>query len=516
MKNLPIGIQTFENIRGGNFIYVDKTNFVYDIAQEIGSYFLSRPRRFGKSLLINTLKSLFQGKKELFEGLWIYDKWDWSKTNPVLHFSFDKTDNKILEESILSVINKFALQYDVVLFENGIKNRFQELIEKIANQHGKIVILVDEYDKPIIEFLEYEDSGIYTKAIENQKIMKQFYSVLKSAEEYLRLTFITGVSKFTQVSVFSDLNHLKDISLDTDFATIVGYTQEELETNFSEYIDKAAKSLEIDRENLLKKMKIWYNGFSWDGKNTVYNSFGTLNFFSNRDFRNYWFSTGTPTFLLNQMKKQNMFQIENLTIDRIDMESYDINNLAIIPLLFQTGYLTVKSIDRENGMFLLDYPNQEVRQSMYRFMIDGLAPNPQRFSTTNTILGFAKAFSQNDLDTVRTIISSLLADLPSEVYDKKSEGLYHGLLHFIFSLLGIYIKSEVHSYKGRADSVVETITHIYIFEFKFNRSAAEAMQQIKDNQYADKYQNAGKTIVGIGVNFKTDEKEIKGWEVEEL
>ncbi len=516
MKRLPISIQTFEKLREQDCIYVDKTNFVYEVAQATGSFFLSRPRRFGKSLFLNTLKSLFQGKKELFQGLWIYDKWDWSKTNPVLHFSFDKTDNKILEISILGNIEDYAKKFEVSLINEGIKNRFQELIEKIHKQHGGVVILVDEYDKPIIEFLEFEEDGIYTKAIENQKIMKQFYSVLKSSEEYLRLTFITGVSKFTQVSIFSDLNHLRDISLDKKFANIVGYTQEELEENYAEHLEEVRKEEEVSQEELLEKVKLWYNGFSWNGKNTLYNPFGILNFLENMSFRNYWFSTGTPTFLLKQMKKRNMFQVENTTIDRMDMESYDINNLAPIPLLFQTGYLTVKSIDRSTGMYLLDYPNQEVRQSMYRFMIDGLAPNPQRYSTTNTMLEIVKAFSNNDLDKIRSIISAFLADLPSEVYDKQSEGLYHGLLHFIFSLLGVYIKSEVHSYKGRADSIVETATHIYIFEFKFNRSAAEAIQQIKDNQYADKYQNSGKKIIGIGANFKTDEKEIKGWEVQEF
>ena len=516
MRDLPIGIQTFERLRTGDYIYVDKTAFIHEVARKGGSYFLSRPRRFGKSLFLNTLKSLFQGKKELFEGLWIYDKWDWSKTHPVVHFSFDKMDNKILEESILNIIEDHAALFGIELLKNGIKNRFQELLEKIHEKHGGVVLLVDEYDKPIIEFLEFEESGIYTKAIDNQRIMKQFYSVLKSSEEYLRLTFITGVSKFTQVSVFSDLNHLQDISINKQFANIVGYTQQELEGNFEEHIQKVQETLQMERNPLLTKMKTWYNGFSWNGTETLYNPFGILNFFSNGEFRNYWFSTGTPTFLLQQMKKQNMFQVENTSIDRMDMESYDINNLAPIPLLFQTGYLTIKEIDTETGMFLLDYPNQEVRQSMYRFMIDGIAPNPQRFSTTNTMLQVTKAFATNDLTTIRTIISSLLADLPYEVYDKQSEGLYHGLLHFIFSLLGVYIKSEVHSSKGRADSVVETATHVYIFEFKFNKTAAEAMQQIKTKNYAEKYQNTGKSIVGIGVNFKTDEKEINEWEVEVL
>lgn len=516
MRRLPIGIQTFQGIIEDDFIYVDKTEFVHEIAQVRGSYFLSRPRRFGKSLFLNTLKSLFQGKKELFEGLWIYDKWDFTKIHPVIHFSFDKMDNKYLERTILNKLNFWAERYSVNLVSIGVRDCFEELLQKVHDKHGRVVLLVDEYDKPIIEFLEFEESGIYTKALENQKIMKQFYGVLKASEELLRLTFITGVSKFTKVSIFSDLNHLQDISLDDDFANIVGYTQQELEDNFSEYIDKVANSLKMDRTILLQEMKIWYNGFSWNGTETVYNPFGILNFFKKRKFENHWFSTGTPTFLLNQMKKQNIYGVENTRIDIETIESYDINNLNLIALLFQTGYLTIKAIDTATGMFLLDYPNQEVRQSMYRFMIDGIAPNPHRFSTNNTMLEITKAFVENDLTKIRSTISSLLADLPYEVYDKKSEGLYHGLLHFIFSLLGVYIKSEVHSSKGRADSVVETATHIYIFEFKFNKTAAEAMQQIKDKKYATKYENSGKTIVGIGVNFQTDDKEINEWEVENL
>ena len=514
MRKLPIGIQTFQGLREDNFIYVDKTAFVYEIAQVRGSYFLSRPRRFGKSLFLNTLKSLFQGKKELFEGLWIYDKWDWLKTHPVVHFSFDKMDNKILETSISGIIDKHARHFEVELIAEGIKNRFQELLEKIHEKHGGVVLLVDEYDKPIIEFLEFEESGIYTKAVENQRIMKQFYSVLKASEEYLRLTFITGVSKFTQVSVFSDLNHLQDISIDRNFANIVGYTQQELERNFEEHIQKVQDTLQMERNPLLTKMKTWYNGFSWNGTETLYNPFGILNFFSKQDFRNYWFSTGTPTFLLQQMKKQNIYDVENSKVSPTVLESYDINNLRILPLLFQTGYLTIK--EKTESYYILDYPNQEVRESMYQFMIDGLAPNPQRLYTIGTIEDLKKAFLEADLDAVRTIVSSLLADLPYEVYDKQSEGLYHGLLHFMFSLLGIYIKSEVHSSKGRADSVVETATHVYIFEFKFNKTAAEAMQQIKTKNYAAKYQNSGKSIIGIGVNFKTDEKEINEWEVEVL
>ena len=520
MKNLPIGIQTFENIRSktANFIYVDKTDFVYEIAQNTGSYFLSRPRRFGKSLFLGTLKSLFQGKKELFEGLYIYDKWDWSQTFPVIHFSFDALNyrDRGLDTVIFERINDIAEQYDIFLVKEDYKSRFEELLHKVSKKHGKVVFLVDEYDKPIIDFLEYQQDGTFPQAVVNQGIMKGFYSVLKGNEASLQLTFITGISKFSKVSVFSDLNHLQDLTLLPQFAKIVGYTQEEVELHFDEHIEATRNNLELDKETFLNQMKIWYNGFSWNGKDTLYNPFGLLTFFNTKEFRNFWFTTGTPTFLLNQMKIQEFYDVENTTTEIEELDSYDIHNLNLIPLLFQTGYLTIKSKNVAEGTLLLDYPNKEVRESMYRFMINGLAPNPRRASTANTIKNLIKAFQQADLEGVRKILSSLLADLPSEVYDKKSEELYHGLLHFIFSLIGVYVKSEVHSSQGRADSIVETTTHVYIFEFKFNRSANEALAQIKEKKYADRYQSASKIILGIGVNFVTKDREIQGWETEIL
>ncbi|MEY4905608.1 MAG: hypothetical protein RLZZ292_3423 [Bacteroidota bacterium] len=515
MKDLPISIQTFQGIREENFIYVDKTQFVHELARKRGSCFLSRPRRFGKSLLLNTFKSLFQGKKELFEGLFIYDKWDWSQTFPVIHFSFDALDyhTQGLDVAILKKTKFIAKEYKIKLEEENFKDCFEELIQKLHAKYGKVVFLVDEYDKPIIDFLEYEENGVYTQAVVNQKIMKQFYSVLKSSEEYIQFSFITGISKFSKVSIFSDLNHLKDISMANEYTTIVGYTQQELETYFEEHLTKVEEKTNLNRADLLAKMKYWYNGFSWDGIHKVYNPFGILNFLDDKDFQNYWFTTATPTFLLNQMKLQNIYDFENTKTSRIDLDSYDINDLRLVPLLFQTGYLTVK--ERHDDTYTLDYPNKEVRESMYQFMINHIAPNQRDYAfLINKRL--VKAIQSADLEGVRKELNTLLSHLPSEAFDKKSEGLYHGLLHFVFMLLGMYVKSEVHSSRGRADSIVETATHVFIFEFKFNRSSREAMQQIKNNKYAAPYQLLQKTVLGIGVNFVTKEKEIQGWEVEEL
>jgi PD-(D/E)XK nuclease superfamily len=264
-------------------------------------------------------------------------------------------------------------------------------------------------------------------------------------------------------------------------------------------------------------MKVWYNGFSWDGINKVYNPFGTLNFLDQQIFRNFWFSTGSPRFLVDKMRTEVLYNVENTVVDSITLDKFDLDNIELVPLLFQTGYLTVKSLDIRTGEMVLDYPNKEVRESMYQFLISDLARNPHRTNTGRTMRDLNKAFLEKDLETVKTIINSILADLPSETYLKQSEGLYHGLIHLIFSYLGMLISSdEVHSSQGRADAVVETPSDVFIFEFKFNKTAREAIEQIKTKKYASKYQNSGKNIVGIGVNFDNESKQIDDWLEENL
>ena len=515
MKDLPIGVQTFKKMRENNYVYVDKTKFVYALAKSEGNYFLSRPRRFGKSLLLNTFKELFLGNEKLFQGLWIHDKWDWSKKNPVIHLSFDAMSYQELglDKALTYQMEILASEHGIELLAQDYKTQFEELLKKIHAKEGKIALLIDEYDKPIISYLE---TSTMPQAVINQKIMKEFYSVLKNAEPYLRFFFLTGVSKFSKVSIFSDLNHVRDLTMDKRYSTIVGYTQQELESNFEDYIQTTKDSLNCSREKLIENMRIWYNGFSWDGENKLYNPFGILNFLDRGVFENYWFTTGMPTFLVKIMKEKMVFDVENSVTNLIELEKYDIENLDLVPLLFQTGYLTIKSIDPETRELLLDYPNKEVRESMYAFMIDSLARNEHRRGAGVTNRDLLKAFQAADLERIKDIINSLLAGLPSEAFDKKSEGLYHGLIHFIFQLLGMYIKSEVHSARGQADSVVETVSHVFIFEFKFNRNAIEGLEQIKKKNYAHKYLADNKIIIGIGVNFNSKEREIDGWETEVL
>jgi hypothetical protein len=510
MKNLPIGIQSFAKLRENNYIYVDKSKLIHQLVTTGSFYFLSRPRRFGKSLLVSTMKELYAGNKALFEGLWIENNWDWSKKNPVLHFSFDTMG--YVEDGLLPILkidmqSKAAL-FDVEIEKTDLKGMFQELIEKVSEKYGKVVLLVDEYDKPILDYLE---TSTMSSAKENRDILREFYGILKNADEHLELVFITGISKFSKVSIFSHLNNLQDITLSPKYAVLTGYTQEEIEQYFEDYLQLIQERLKTTRKILLDTMRVWYNGYSWDGINRVYNPFGTLNFFSSQQFQNFWFATGSPRFLIDQMKRLEVFNVENIIVNNAALDKFDLDNIELVPLLFQTGYLTVKGLDVWTGDMVLDYPNKEVRETMYQFLIDEIARNPHRTHTGMTIKDLSKAFNANDLENVREIINSLLADLPAETFQKQTEGLYHGLVHLVFSYLGVMIQSEVHSSKGRADAIVQTANEIYIFEFKFNKTAQEAIEQINKKGYASRYTTSGKKIRGIGVNFNSATRQIDDW-----
>lgn len=514
LPNLSTGIQDFAEIHIRKSLYVDKTEMIYNLARESKYYFLSRPRRFGKSLLISVLKYLYLGRKELFTDTWIYDKWDWSRKNPVIHISFETVlYEENFEEGLCLALAAQAKLYDVTLKLGKAKGQFQELIEKLNEKYGKVVLLIDEYDKPIIDFLE---ASKIEKAKQNRETMREFYSVLKNLDNALELIFITGISKFSKVSIFSLLNNLTDLTLSKKYSTLLGYTQQELETYFKEHLKAASEELGLSLSDLLKEMKSRYDGYSWDGKNLVYNPFGVLRFLQDRSFSNFWFSTGSPNFLIAQMKKTARFDVENLQIRSITLDKFDIENLELVSLFFQSGYLTVKSYDHLTGSMVLDYPNTEVRECMYEYLLDELAKNPYRLDQKLTMQDISKCLLENDLDGVRQILNSILADLPSQTFEKQTEGLYHGLLHVIFSYLGMFIQSEVHSSRGRADMVIHTNSHVYIFEFKFNKSAQAALTQIQAKKYGDKYCASNKIIMAIGVNFNEAEKQIDDWQTVNL
>jgi Predicted AAA-ATPase/PD-(D/E)XK nuclease superfamily len=513
MKNLPIGLQFLSEFADTNSIYVDKTRLVHQLVTTGKYYFLSRPRRFGKSLLVSTLQELFEGNKMLFKDLWIEPHWDWSKTNPVVRISFAQWDFEELNLSaaIFEALDSIAEAKGIVLTKKTVKSRFSELLQAVHRQAGQVVLLIDEYDKPIVHYLE---SNHLKKAIAHRKIFKNFYSALKDVGNILRFVFITGVSKFTKVSIFSDLNHLSDLTLDKNYAALTGYTQPELEFYFKDYLKNTAKELEISDEKLLQQLKLWYDGYTWDGKTHIYNPFGVLNFLQKQVFSNYWFATGTPTFLLEQMKKYGQFAIQNIKVDSDFFEKYDLEKIEINQLLFQTGYLTVQKIDPLTGEYWLDLPNKEVHDSLYKFLMYELTRRSQRLHSGMTIEDLKYAFESNRLPRVQVIINSYLEELPEEVFRHTSEGLYHGLIHIIFKYLGMFIQSEVHSSRGRADAVVQTDTHVFIFEFKFNESADAALEQIHQNGYANPYRASEKTIIGIGANFSDAKRTIEAWKTE--
>jgi hypothetical protein len=371
-----------------------------------------------------------------------------------------------------------------------------------------VVILIDEYDKPIIEYLE---NHTLRQAKKNQKILKSFYSVLKDLDQSIRFLFITGVSKFSKVSIFSDLNQLTDLTLDPHYAGLTGYTESELLHYFDDHLKAAEKRLNFSKTELVAKIKVWYDGYSWDGETRVYNPYGTLRFLATQVFKDYWFASATPTFLMHQMKRFGQFDVEKIVVKSSIFEKYDLDNLAIIPLLFQTGYLTIQAVNWEDNTYTLNYPNKEVKESMYDFLVDALVPDAHITNMGMTVHDLKQAFEKGNLVRVQTILTTLLADLPFQTFEKSSEGLYHGLIHIVFNYLGLAMQSEAHSSRGRADVVVQTLTYIYIFEFKINKSAEEAFQQIIDNEYADKYRAFEKPILAIGVNFNTERRKMDVW-----
>ncbi|MCO6479895.1 MAG: AAA family ATPase [Phaeodactylibacter sp.] len=365
MKKYPIGIQDFQKLREGGFLYVDKTEAVFNLIKQGQYYFLSRPRRFGKSLLLSTLKYLFLGEQELFEGLWVDGKYDFPP-HPVLHFSFSTLGYKEigLEAGLHQALDNKAREAGFVLTQKGLGPRFQELIQRLGKDDRKAVLLIDEYDKPLVDYIDNPE-----KAQENREILKGFFSVLKDADPYLRFFLITGVSKFSKVSLFSDLNNLEDITLAPSSTTLTGYTQAELEHHFEEPFREMAKAEELDYSALLEKVRLWYNGYQWYGPERLYNPFSILNLAKQQRFANFWWETGTPSFLIKHLKKGFHYDLESVEIGSDVFESYTLENLNWKSLLFQTGYLTIQTYHKEDRLYTLGYPNLEVKDAMHRHLL---------------------------------------------------------------------------------------------------------------------------------------------------
>ena len=500
VQKYPVGLQDFGEIRKNGYVYVDKTQHIFNLLSFAKYYFLSRPRRFGKSLLISTLECVFKGRKELFEGLYISDKWDFVEY-PVIRISFSEIGYRELGlgEAIDRALESIALKYGLTLTGNAISQKFKELIHSLHTKYNQqVVVLIDEYDKPIIDYLDKENIH---KAHVNRGVMKTFYSILKDADPYLKLVFITGVSKFSQVSIFSDLNNLNDITLDFDYNSICGITQHELETNFAQEIEIQDK----------QKIKEWYNGYRWHQKGeTLYNPFSLLNFFSKSgDYFNYWYTTGTPTFLIEKSKKEQFYEMDEVRISSFKLQSFDIDELDTIPILFQTGYLTIVGKDDILDDFILSYPNKEVKQAYLERLTDHYI-GAINYSSKTILDHLLKALRTKDEAKLAKAINDAFAHIPYPLWQKENEHFYHAIIHLLFSLLGVYIHSEVHTKDGRADAIILFEDQVYCLEFKLDQSAEAAVQQVKDKEYLAAYRNKANQMHIIGINFDSKNKKVDG------
>ncbi|RMG31337.1 MAG: AAA family ATPase [Bacteroidetes bacterium] len=507
----PIGIQTFHEIRKGGYLYVDKTPHIHRLIHSGKYFFLSRPRRFGKSLLLSTLEDLYAGRKELFEGLWIEKHWDWSQSRKVIHLKFSSQGMRTLgtAEAIDAMLEEEAQRLGVRLErKKGYDVRFRELIEK-ASDGQKVVLLIDEYDKPIIDFLDE-----LPRAKENREILKNFYSVLKDSDPYLELAFITGVSRFAKTSIFSDLNNLINLSMHPLALELLGISREELEQYLGKKLQALASEQGLSTQELRQQIEAWYNGYSWDGSKRLYNPFSLFNFFLAGEFDNFWFETGTPSFLIKRMQETRFYRIEQMKVSDAVLDSYELENLNPITLLFQTGYLTIKQKYKQ-GIYIVDYPNKEVKISLEERLLN--AYSFDEFETGKVkALELAEAIEKGNLNHFIEIVNATFAHIPAGLWQKENEAFYHALIHLLCSLMGAYIRSEVNSAQGRLDAIIETKDALYILEFKLDKSAEEALRQIEEKGYFKPYLQSGKKRIGVGINFSSAKKAVESWKVKQF
>ena len=532
---LPIGGQDFSDLRRNGFIYVDKTHFVADLVSASKYYFLSRPRRFGKSLFLSTLKAYFEGKKESFEGLYL-EKWEeaqaaqegrnaWQQY-PVLYLDLN-AKNYESRENLVNILDRhlsiWENKYGVKEKRVDLEDRFQSLLRYIyETTHQQVIVLVDEYDKPLLLTLE---EGLEDLNNEYRRILKGFFAVLKSGDPYLRFVFLTGVSRFSKISLFSDLNHLNDISLNRDYSSVCGITEEELKSNFQPEIKALSESEQLTYEETLEKLKQTYDGYLFiDGGVHVYNPFSLLNVFSDRMFFDYWFQSGTPTFLVQYLKKAHFYLPDlenNVEIDLSSLNNFKVDVGSPIPILYQAGYLTLKSYNRRSGLYSLGYPNNEVKYGLIRNLLPSYS-NLDETKVQRFVWQFYEKVCSGDVESFMQVISDLLANIPYSSDSKDDvrwrEQNYQIAVALIFQFMGMYTQTEVYSAKGRADCVVHTQDIIYIFEFKLwsSGTAEEALTQIQVQEYYKPLRLQGKKLVLIGTSFDEEKRNIREWKSLEL
>lgn len=513
-KIYPIGIQNFEKLRKGGYFYVDKTALMYKMVKTGSYYFLSRPRRFGKSLLISTLEAYFQGKKELFEGLAIEKlEKEWTK-RPVLHLDlnigkYDTPDSldKILNETLIG----WETLYGTGAGEETFALRFKGVVKRACEQSGQLVaILVDEYDKPMLQAI-----GNEPLQREFRNTLKPFYGVLKTMDGCIQFALLTGVTKFGKVSVFSDLNNLKDISMWDKYNDICGISEQDLHENLEEELHAFAEAQGMTYENFRNKLKEYYDGYHFTPNSIgIYNPFSLLNAMERKQFGNYWFETGTPTYLVELLKKHE-YDLERMAYEETDtqvLDSIDSESTNPIPVIYQSGYLTIKSYDERFDIYTLGFPNREVEEGFVRFLLPFYA-NTNKVEAPFQIQNFVREIERGDYNAFFHRLQGFFADTPYELV-RNQEQHYQNVLFIVFKLLGFYAQVEYHTSQGRIDLVLKTDKYIYVMEFKLEGTAEEALRQINEKHYAAPFETDGRRLFKIGVNFSGETRNIEKWVVE--
>ena len=517
----PIGIQSFEQIIEDGYAYIDKTDLVYKLTHEGKIYFLSRPRRFGKSLLVSTLKNYFLGRKELFKGLKIDSLEKEWKVYPVFHVDFNGsnfTKQGILENRIASYVSDWEKQYSLEAgdIETDLGNRFMKVLKAAHEQSGRrAVVLIDEYDKPILDVLDVD------KHLEedHRNILKAFYSVFKGADEHLQFVFLTGVTKFSQVSVFSGFNQPKDISMHNKYEALCGITQEELDATFREPVESMAEAYHCSYDEMCDRLKAQYDGYHFSDRLTdVYNPFSLLNAFDAQRISDYWFKSGTPTYLIRLLMHtdENMNEITGKYYSAEEFIDYKANVEQPLPMIYQSGYLTIKDFDLEENTFLLDYPNKEVKRGFLTMVASNYFDNGE---TPSWIRNAVSCLKKGKLDDFRTSLTAFLASIPYTMRRKENERererYFHYTFYLILRLISVYtVYTEKVQSHGRVDCIVETSDFVYIFEFKLDGTADEALQQIQEKGYAREYESDGRTLYRIGAVFSSETGTIEDWKTE--
>ncbi len=520
LKDLPIGQQSLPDIINHEYIYVDKTSYIYDLIKGKSYFFLSRPRRFGKTLLISTLSHIFQGNQALFKHLAIdQTNYVW-ETYPVIVISFATmaVTANVLRDALNKTLEKIASRYGCTLEEEPtLGMRFQSLIVKLAKTN-KVVILIDEYDAAILKNIEDLE-----EAEKCRDVLAEFFSALKDVEvdELIRFVFITGITKFSKTSIFSGLNHLQDISLDPRAAKLLGYTVEEISHYFNDHIAAISKSSGMPKNEIVANITYWYNGYQFIVPTNVsnakiYNPYSVMLYLQNQRFDNYWFDTGTPTFLMKLLKKEQyeVSTIEGSTLHWDETKSYELQEIELIPLLLQAGYLTIDSYNTQTENFTLVFPNHEVKTSFFQIIVLALTKSKKR-NLSPVIVALKQALDDADIDSFFTTLQVYFSTIPYHLH-VPSEKNYQSIFFGLMVLIGADVRAEEPTNNGRIDAVIETPNHIFIIEFKLNDTAKEALKQLQSKEYYKKYLLAGKTIILAGVSFDKKQRTISHWCIKEL